>query len=99
MSSYYPSFSYLGINSRDKGLVIAHFDADQGETDTFLGMEPIYTESADGSRRLDYGAKYNNVAVFRITVIKQDGGDFSVKEVRDNLRWLTGAKTHLWVMA
>lgn len=94
MSSYYPSFSYLGINSRDKGLVIAHFDADQGETDTFLGMEPIYTESADGSRRLDYGAKYNNVAVFRITVIKQDGGDFSVKEVRDNLRWLTGAKTN-----
>lgn len=94
MSSYYPSFSYLGVNSRDKGLVVAHFDADQGETDTFLGMEPIYTESADGSRRLDYGAKYNNVAVFRITVIKQDGGDFSVKEVRDNLRWLTGAKTN-----
>jgi len=94
MSSYYPSFSYLGINSRDKGLVVSHFDADQGESDTFLGMEPVYTESADGSRRLDYGAKYNNVAVFRITVIKEDGGDFSVKEVRDNLRWLTGAKSN-----
>lgn len=92
MSSYYPSFKYLGINSRDKRLVVAHFDADQGETDTFLGMEPIYTESADGSRRLDYGAKYNNVAVFRITVIKEDGGDFSVKEVREHLRWLTGYK-------
>lgn len=92
MSSYYPSFSYLGVNSRDKGFVVAHFDADQGESDTFLGMEPIYTESADGSRRLDYGAKYNNTAVFRITVIKEDGGDLSVKEVRDNLRWLTGAK-------
>jgi len=71
MSSYYPSFSYLGINSRDKGLVVSHFDADQGESDTFLGMEPVYTESADGSRRLDYGAKYNNVAVFRITVSKK----------------------------
>lgn len=94
MSSYYPSFSYLGINSRDKGLVVSHFDADQGEHDTFLGMEPIYTESVDGSRRLDYGAKYNNVAVFRITVIKQDGGDFSVYEIRDNLRWLTGAKSN-----
>lgn len=91
MSSYYPSFSYLGVNSRDKGLIVAHFDADQGETDTFLGMEPIYTERADGSR-LDYGAKYNNVAVFRITIIKQDGDDFSVKEVRENLKWLTGSK-------
>ena len=92
MSSYYPSFEYLGINSRDKGLVVAHFDADQGESDTFLGMEPIYTDNADGSRRLDYGAKYNNVAVFRITVIKQNGEDFSVKEVRENLKWLTGSK-------
>lgn len=92
MSSYYPSFEYLGINSRDMGLVVAHFDADVGETDTFLGMEPIYTDSADGSRRLDYGAKYNNVAVFRITVIKQNGEDFSVKEVRENLKWLTGSK-------
>lgn len=94
MSSYYPSFSYLGVNSRDKGLIVSHFDADSGESDTFLGMEPIYTDSADGSRRLDYGARYSNVAVFRITVIKEDGGDFSVKEVRDNLRWLTGAKTN-----
>ena len=92
MSSYYPSFEYLGINSRDKGLIVAHFDADQGESDTFLGMEPIYTDNADGSRRLDYGAKYNNVAVFRITTIKQNGEDFSVKEVRENLKWLTGSK-------
>lgn len=92
MSSYYPSFEYLGINSRDKGLVVAHFDADVGEVDTYLGMEPVYTESSDGSRRLDYGAKYNNVAVFRITVIKQSGEDFSVKEVRENLKWLTGSK-------
>lgn len=92
MSSYYPSFNYLGINSRDKRLIVSHFDADGNESETFLGMEPVYTESADGSRRLDYGARYNNVAVFRITVIKEDGGDFSVKEVREYLKWLTGAK-------
>lgn len=92
MSSYYPSFNYMGVNSRDKRLIVAHFDADQGESETFMGMEPIYTESADGSRRLDYGAKYNSVAVFRITVIKEDGGDFSVKEVREHLKWLTGSK-------
>ena len=92
MSSYFPSFNYLGINSRERGLVVSHFDADQGESDTFLGMEPIYTESADGTRRLDYGAKYNNVATFRITAIKPDSSDFSVTEIRDHLRWLTGVK-------
>lgn len=92
MSSYYPSFNYLGINSRERGLVVSHFDADTGETDTFLGMEPIYTESADGSRRLDYGARYNNVATFRITTIKPDGGDLSVAEIREHLKWLTGSR-------
>ena len=92
MSSYFPSFNYLGINSREQGLVVVHFDADQGEVDTFLGMEPVYSENAYGSRRLDYGAKYNNVANFRITMIKPDGNDLSVAEVRKHLRWLTGAK-------
>lgn len=94
MSSYYPSFNYKGINSRDKNFVVAHFEADQGETDTFLGMEPIYTESADGSSRIDYGARFNNVAVFKITMIKQSGEDFSVADVRDCLKWLTGARTN-----
>ena len=92
MSLYYPSFSYLGVNSRERGLVVSHFDPDNGETDTFLGMEPIYTESADGSRRLDYGAKYNNVASFRITTIRPDGCDLSVNEIREHLKWLTGSK-------
>lgn len=92
MSSYFPSFNYQGINSREKNLVISHFDADQGEADTFLGMESIYTESADGSSRLDYGAKFNNVATFRITMIKQNGEDFSVADVRDCLKWLTGVR-------
>ena len=92
MSSYYPSFNYLGINSREKNLVVAHFDSDSGEVDTYLGMEPIYTESADGTSRIDYGAKYNNVATIKLSVIKQDGGDFSVADVRDCLKWLTGAR-------
>lgn len=93
MSSYYPSFNYLGINSRERNLVVSHFssDADSGEVETFQSIEPVYTEKSDGSR-LDYGAKYNSVASFRITVIKPDGNDFSVKEVRENLKWLTGSK-------
>ena len=92
MSVYHNSFTYMGINSKDRNLMISHFEPDSGEHDAFLGMEPIYTESADGTRRLDYGAKYNNVATFRITMIRPDGGDFPVKEVRDHLKWLTGVK-------
>ena len=93
MSSYYPSFNYMGFNSLiDKHLIVASFDIDDGEVDTFLGMEPIYTDKADGSRRLDYGAKFNSVAVIKITVIKENANDFTVAEVRDFLKWTTGAR-------
>ena len=93
MGVYYPSFNYMGINSlKDKKLIVTAFDADNGEVETFLGMEPIYTESSDGSRRIDYGAKFNSVAVIKISVIKASQKDFTVAEVRDFLKWTTGAK-------
>ena len=93
MSVYYPSFNYRGINSRSKNLIVVHLDGgDVGEMDSFLGMEPIYTDNSDGTKRIDYGAKYNNVATPRITVVKQDGSEMSVAEIRDCLKWLTGAK-------
>ena len=94
MSVYHPSFNYLGVNSRERNLIVTHFesDADVGDQETFLSMEPIYTESSDGTRRLDYGARYNSVAQFRITMAKPDGSDFSVSEVRHHLKWLTGSK-------
>lgn len=93
MSSYYPSFNYMGYNSfDDKKLIVVAFDADQGEADTFLGMESIYTNNFDGTRRLDYGARHNNVALVKITVIKANRTDFTVAEVRDFLQWTTGAR-------
>lgn len=93
MSSYYPRFKYLGINSQDKNLIVVNLDGgDSGEADTFLGMEPIYTENASGTQRLDYGARFNNVAVIKITTIKQDGSDFSVQNTRDCLKWITGSR-------
>lgn len=93
MSSYYASFSYMGLNSlSDKNLIVVAFDADEGETDAFLEMDPIYTEKSDGSRRHDYGAKFNSVAVIRITVIKSNESDFTVAEVRDFLKWTTGVR-------
>lgn len=93
MSSYYPSFNLFEKNSYDDyGLVVTHFEADDGESDTFLGMDPIYSDNAFGTRRIDYGAKFNSVIAARISVIKHNGTDFSVKEVRDFLKWTTGSR-------
>lgn len=94
MSSYYPSFTYMGQNSlKDKNLMVIHFESgDSGEMDTFLGMEQVYTDNPYGTKRLTYGAKYNNVAVIRISVMKTNGTDFTVTEVRDFLKWTTGAR-------
>jgi hypothetical protein len=99
MSSYYPSFSCTAPNGKrynsfkDKNLIVVHFESgDDGEMDTFLGMDPIYTDNAYGTRRFDYGAKYNNVAVIRISVMKADRTDFTVAETRDFLKWTTGSR-------
>lgn len=99
MSSYYPSFSYTAPNGKkynsykDKHLIVVHFESgDDGEMDTFLGMDPVYTDNAYGTRRFDYGAKYKDVAVIRISVMKANGKDFTVSEVRDFLRWTTGSR-------
>lgn len=99
MSSYYPSFSYTAPNGKkynsykDKHLVVVHFESgDDGEMDTFLGMDPVYTDNTYGTRRFDYGAKYKDVAVIRISVMKANGKDFTVSEVRDFLRWTTGSR-------
>lgn len=98
MSSYYPSFQYMGLNSlKDKKLIVVAFDADQGEVDTFLGMDCIYTEKADGTRRLDYGAKFNSVATIKISVMKRNQEDFTVSEVRDFLKWTTGIRKNSYL--
>ena len=98
MASYYPSFNYKGFNSlKDKKLIVIAFDPDQGEVDTFLGMDCIYTDKYDGTRRLDYGAKFNSVAVIKISVMKANEKDFTVAEVRDFLRWTTGSRINSYL--
>ena len=98
MASYYPSFNYKGLNSlNDKNLIVVAFDADEGEMDTFLGMDPIYTEKYDGTRRIDYGAKFNSVATVKISVVKANRSDFTVSEVRDFLKWTTGARNNSYL--
>lgn len=98
MSVYCTSFNYLGVNSlTNHNLMVAHFEPDNGEMDAFLGMEPIYTESYDGTRRIDYGAKFNSVATIKITMIKRDHSDFTENDVRKYLKWLTGARTNSYL--
>lgn len=99
MSSYYPSFNLMGFNSlKDKNLMVVHFESgDSGEMDTFLGMDQIYTENPYGTKRLTYGAKYNNVAVIRISVMKVNGQDFTVAETRDFLKWATGSRQNSYL--
>ena len=98
MSVYHPSFNFLNKNSYDDfNLIVSHFDGDQGESDTWLGMDPIYSDSADGTRRIDYGAKFNSVATPKITVIKADGTDFTVQEVRQFLKWTTGSRKNSYL--
>ena len=98
MSSYHSSFSYLEQNSKDNfNLIISHFDSDNGESKTGLATESIYTASADGTKRNLYGTKYSGAEPVRITLIKQNGGEFSVNDNRKILKWLTGAQTDSWL--
>lgn len=98
MSSYHSSFQYLNKKSdKDFGWIISHFDPDNGETDSYLSQDQIYTDSYNGTKRTLYGTKYNSVANVKITVIKQNGGDFTLGECREAYRWLTGNPEASWM--
>lgn len=97
MSSYHSSFEYLNEKSTDYGWIITHFDTDSGETDGYLSQDQVYTDSYNGTKRTLYGTRYNTVANVKITVIKQDGTDFSLLECRKAYRWLTGNPEASWM--
>jgi hypothetical protein len=91
MSSYHSSFKYLNKKSdEDFGWIITHFEADDGETDSYLSQEQVYSDTYRGTRRILYGTKWDSVALVKITVVKQDYSDFSELECRKAYRWLTG---------
>ena len=98
MSSYHSSFKYLNKKSdEDFGWIICHFTPDDGESDSNLSQEQVYSDSYNGSKRKLYGTKWNSVANVKITVIKQDGGNFSLEECRNAYRWLTGNPEASWM--
>lgn len=98
MASYHSSFTYNGENSaKDRNLIITTFEPDNGLKETFLSMDIVSDSYHDGTKRYTYSSRYNATAVITITVIKNDGSDFSLAEVRSNLRWLTGIRVDSWL--
>lgn len=97
MASYHNSFSYLNKNSAEQGYIITAFEPDNGFVDTFLGMDQIYEDHYDGTKRFLYGTRYNNIATINITLIKADGTDLTINDNRSLLKWLTGTKTATWL--
>lgn len=98
MSSYHSSFSYNGENSlNDRNLIITSFEPDDGFVETFLSMDVVQEDYYDGTKKYTYGGRYNTTATIEITVIKNDGSDFSLNEVRSHLKWLTGSRVDSWL--
>lgn len=98
MSSYHTSFTYLNKNSsKDFGWVIVHFEADSGETDSYMTQEQIFTDSYRGARRILYGTRWAEVALVKITVMKRNGHDFSTTDCRNAYKWLTGNCQANWL--
>ena len=97
MASYHSSFTYLNKNSADQGYIIASFEPDNGFKDTFLGMDQVYEDYYDGTKKFLYGTKYNSTATINISLIKIDGSDWTIDDNRKALRWLTGARTASWL--
>jgi hypothetical protein len=97
MASYHSSFSYLGKNSAEEGYIIAAFEPDNGFKDTFLGMDQVYEDYYDGTKKFLYGTRYNTTATINITLIKASGTDWSINDNRKALKWLTGARTASWL--
>ena len=98
MASYHTSFSYNDKNSaKDMGLIIASFEPDEGFKESFLSMDNVSDDYFDGTKRFDYGSKYNTSASIEITVIKKDGSDMKLEEFRAYAKWLTGSKIDSWL--
>lgn len=99
MSSYHTSFSYLNEHShKDHKLIIAHFDNyDNGETDSYLSVDPIFHDSFDGTKRTLYGTKYTGVYTLDITILNENFDEFTRQQTRDINAWLTGSQTYSWM--
>lgn len=66
------------------------FDADNGNTNSFLNREVVVSESYNGAFKRAHAYRWSETLSPTITFIKEDYGDFSPEENRKILKWLTG---------
>lgn len=84
-------------SNEEFGLIVCAIEPDNGETDSYLTTESVYTENFNGTKRYDYGAKYTDPAMLYITMVKNNYADFSKRELREVLNWLTGLRKTSWM--
>jgi hypothetical protein len=97
MASYHTSFTYKEKNSLDEGYIIASFEPDNGFMDSFLSMTNISDDYYDGTKKFNYGSRYDSSPEIKITIVKKNGSNMTVKDFRSCAKWLTGAKTDSWL--
>ena len=97
MAIYQKKFTYRDKSNKDFGLIVVAFDPDNGEVDSYLGIDSVFTDKYNGTYRNDYGAKYNNVAQLSITMVKENYADLSTFELRNAMEWLTSLHKVSWL--
>lgn len=97
MSIYHPVVRVNGKTNYDFSLIVAHFEPDNGQTEFYLDLEPIFTDNFDGTQSNDHGAKYTKKAAPVVTFVEVDGSDMHPAKIRHVLRWLTGQRNVSWM--
>lgn len=97
MAVYQKKFTFNNRSNKDFGLIVARFEPDNGEVDSYLTTESVYTDSYNGTKRYDYGAKYTSTTILYITMLKNNYADFSRRDLREVLDWLTSLKKVSWL--
>ena len=90
-------FKYDGIFSNELNMpdliTCVAFDSDNGDVETRLAREAVYSESFDGRYKRTHQYKYTETFGCTFTLTKSNFGDFTQEEVRATLRWLTQKDT------
>lgn len=88
---------YRGIESTELNILdlimCVAFDSDNGETSTFLNREAVVSETYDGRYKRVHTYKYSESFSPKFTFMKKGFGNFTMEEVRQVLKWLTGTDT------
>jgi hypothetical protein len=88
---------YHGVESAELNILdlimCVAFDSDNGETSTFLNREAVVSETYDGRYKRVHAYKYSESFSPKFTFMKKGFGNFTMEEVRQVLKWLTGTDT------